>query len=361
MRIGPSLTTTSGIDRSSDTLVADLARGTNEKMGSVMNMSLEFSCPLDLDTHYNTPCINFVRLVRAFESMEHPDYRNLLLAAFPGDNLAFLATFKKIVAMEKERRALLDEGDETQRYTVPDLPHAPRHDAESMYWISLWALVRALPRGAQDVLTSNYNDFCEAMLMEGSPIPGTGNRKRYLLPACVGALLHPDLRYFEGGLLEHMATYFSIPWGLYEPELGPHHAHTAMRRLLLFALLQDKPALNVELNTERVRHCNVSIFSIQTPEYPAPVSTFATMAHTFFDTTGTASQFSGLSAAASNSPLANNDEEDADAVQQTIVAQKRPASSALSRCVLTGAADPGEAPATKSAKLSITAIPRIDA
>ncbi|EJD52866.1 hypothetical protein AURDEDRAFT_111384 [Auricularia subglabra TFB-10046 SS5] len=243
-----------------------------EKTGTPMFRALELSYPSALADHFNRETLNLDVLVSAFKAIERPEHRSYLLGAFPEDTLTFASVIKEIVEKEKERRNLVAEGDASERYIIKDSPHKPRHDAESVYWILLWALGRALPRGAPDQLTTQYNNFCGAMLREGSAIPGSGCREIYLKPQCVEDILHPELTCFQEMLVK-MATYFSIPWERYKEEfkLGDDHAHIAMRRLLLLKFAQAHPALAVELDTEHPRRCTV--FSKETRQRSLPAST----------------------------------------------------------------------------------------
>ncbi|EJD52867.1 hypothetical protein AURDEDRAFT_158595 [Auricularia subglabra TFB-10046 SS5] len=181
-----------------------------EKTGTPVFMSLELSNPAGLNARYNSDGVNFPKLVRAFEAIEMPRYRGALLRAFPGDELTFARDIKIIVEKEVRRRTAVDEGDE-EEYNVPDLPHALRHDADSMYWVLLWALGAALPRGAPDQAKESFDVFIEEMLS-----PGRSYRQAYLVQGMLENLLHPQLKYFEGALLHCLAAYFSIPWALYE-------------------------------------------------------------------------------------------------------------------------------------------------
>ncbi|EJD52861.1 hypothetical protein AURDEDRAFT_181365 [Auricularia subglabra TFB-10046 SS5] len=255
-----------------------------EKTGTPMFRALEFSGKTPAS--YNDDHIRFKYLVRAFKELEEPRHRKTLMAAFPEDTLTFAAKFEAIVELEEDRRYAIRHGHPEERYIVKDLPHAPRHDAESIYWVLLWALGRALPHGSPDELPSkrdapddallaNFNDFCAAMLKEGSSVPGSGNRQRYINPTLVSDdLLHPRLQYFERAVLDHMATYFSIPWALYEKknQVDRDHAHTAMRRILLLTFLEAHNSdLDIKLDTEKPRRCNTFMHETTAKSVPATV------------------------------------------------------------------------------------------
>ncbi|EJD44234.1 hypothetical protein AURDEDRAFT_166625 [Auricularia subglabra TFB-10046 SS5] len=247
-------------------LLARSGTAIKEKTGTPMFRSLELFCPSELRVTFNTDQITFSVLVEAFEAIERPEYRGFLMRAFPGDNLDFAARFKVIVSKETERRALVRRKI-MKPYIPPDVPHAPRHDAESVYWVLLWALGRALPQGEPDEMTSNFNNFCVDMLGEGAGIPSNGNRKQYFDTRLLSDLLHPSLEAFET-VLQRMALYFSIPWELYN--VGRDHAHIAMRRLLLLELLDRGDDLRIKLNTEHPRRCNV--FSRETLKRSLPAT-----------------------------------------------------------------------------------------
>ncbi|EJD44240.1 hypothetical protein AURDEDRAFT_166630 [Auricularia subglabra TFB-10046 SS5] len=236
-----------------------------EKTGTPMFRSLELFCPSELRVTFNTDQIAFSALVEAFETIENPKHRDFLVRAFPRDNFDFAAGFKVIVADEMKRRA--GAKVKANKHIPREVTHSPRHDAESVFWILLWALGRALPQGEPDQLTSNFNGFCAAMLKEGASTPGCGNRKHYLDTRLLSDILHPKLEVFES-VLQSMALYFSIPWELYN--VGRDHAHIAMRRLLLLELLDRGDDLRIKLNTEHPRRCNV--FSRETLKRSLPAT-----------------------------------------------------------------------------------------
>lgn len=227
------------------------------EVGTPMFKALELTCPSDLTRtsgSYNCSFVTFEPLVDAFEMIEETVDRDIILRAFPGDELNFTDTYRTIVADETARRRAVLRGKASAFVTL-DSRHAPRHDAESVYWGLIWALGRALPRGAHDRFTGQFDNFFLSMVGEGST-HFNGNRQAYISPMAVGSLLHPGCMSLAP-LLQHMAAHFSIPWDLYRDQVGRYHTHTALRRFLLLALLQgDKDTLAIPLDTEQSRRCS---------------------------------------------------------------------------------------------------------
>lgn len=136
----------------------------------------------------------------------------------------------------------------------------PRHDAESLFWVTLWAFARARPRGSStsEGKASYFNVFCRDMLSH--KIGEEASRKMYLNPDMLDPrILHSSFSDLMV-LFKAMASYLSVPWHLYanDPYIKAHseHVHTAFRRLILAFLLCDAPDLDIELDTEQPRFTN---------------------------------------------------------------------------------------------------------
>jgi len=119
--------------------------------------------------------------------------------------------------------------------------HQPRHDVESMFWLLCFALARANPKSdapnPRDP-TTEYSEFCDAMLNHLHPASLRDSRGRYLerTEEQWKAILHPNLAKLSG-LLHHMGRYLAIRsfdrnndgWGVY-------HAHQVFKILLLASI-----------------------------------------------------------------------------------------------------------------------------
>ncbi|KZV78035.1 hypothetical protein EXIGLDRAFT_80629 [Exidia glandulosa HHB12029] len=196
--------------------------------------------------------------------------KRALEAAFPGTHSdgQFMAMFDRVVAAEANNKLKPGSvfGKKKPVATPATLPdpapmHEPRHDAESLFWVTLWAFARAQPRDSptSEGKASAFDAFCRDMLSH--KIGEEASRENYLLDGGLKpTILHPDFIALKE-LLDAMACYISVPWHLYanDPYIQAHsdHMHTAFRRLILAFLLSDElPELDIELNTEQPRFTN---------------------------------------------------------------------------------------------------------
>ncbi|KZV81899.1 hypothetical protein EXIGLDRAFT_844208 [Exidia glandulosa HHB12029] len=240
--------------------------GRRDRTGTPMFIATALSDPgsiAHMKSHGLAALAGALRLVETTESG-----KRALEAAFPGTHSdgQFMAMFDRVAAAEANNKPSFVFGKkkaEAPPATLPDpatIMHEPRHDAESLFWVTLWAFARARPRGSStsEGKASDFNAFCRDMLSH--KIGEEASRKRYLNPDNLDStILHPDFR--ELMVLFHaMASYLSVPWHLYanDPYIKAHseHVHTAFRRLILASLLSDAPELDIELDTEQPRFTN---------------------------------------------------------------------------------------------------------
>jgi len=111
--------------------------------------------------------------------------------------------------------------------------HSAVHDAESVFWIIMWFLMRASPTPKSEVITRDYiqaaNGFLQhrmgAEMLSARSILITYEAEdweRILDPRCHSLIV----------MLVNMATYLGKRWLQY-PDISPYHGHEAMKRLLL--------------------------------------------------------------------------------------------------------------------------------
>ncbi|EJD52437.1 hypothetical protein AURDEDRAFT_149194 [Auricularia subglabra TFB-10046 SS5] len=184
----------------------------------------------------------------------HP---SLLRSAFPKGDGDFMASFEKVLSQEIWRRQTISFSQRPK--------HSPRHDGESIFWVYLWAFVRARPRGALPETGTELersSAFCEDLLAhvigENGAGPGASGRASYMqVPNThLRELFHPSLVVFEE-MFVAMAAYLRIPWHLHPDTVKPNHVQTAFRRIVfgfVHHLQCTKPALlDLALDTERPR------------------------------------------------------------------------------------------------------------
>ncbi|EJD52237.1 hypothetical protein AURDEDRAFT_159091 [Auricularia subglabra TFB-10046 SS5] len=183
---------------------------------------------------------------------KHPSGPALLQTAFPDDNDNFLSNLNAVILSENER---------TKIVWLDKRPiHNPRHDAESAFWVYLWAFLRAQPlRGRLETrkMLRTSSEFSLGLLNhEIGSHNGRSDAHRagcFMTPESnLRKLFYPACRVFEEMFIM-MATYLQVPWHLY-PFVQANHAQIAFRRII-FGVLLTMPAakLDLALNTARPR------------------------------------------------------------------------------------------------------------
>ncbi|EJD52369.1 hypothetical protein AURDEDRAFT_158095 [Auricularia subglabra TFB-10046 SS5] len=180
---------------------------------------------------------------------------DLFHRAFPGGDGGFIDKYRLVMENERHRRTA------GRPSPVPEARHDWRHDAESIYWVFLYAFARARPLGTgqEGALESHaYHAFCQVMLSNSTePLIGSPAREAWMEPSRFKEeLFAPEISILEG-LFEQMAIYLSLPWHIYCGEDQPMaklpgHVHIAFRRLILWFKLEPNHAevLRVALDTE---------------------------------------------------------------------------------------------------------------
>ncbi|EJD52418.1 hypothetical protein AURDEDRAFT_158146 [Auricularia subglabra TFB-10046 SS5] len=219
-----------------------------ERTGTPMFISYELSNYRALE--YPVLSLTFWDVIREHLILveTHAHGPEILRRAFPDDDGQFMAAFDRVRKQESTRSGLA-------RLSGRPI-HKPRHDAESIYWILLWALGRARPRGSapetDETRLKNLSTFGVTLLEHN--VGDESDRIKYMDPNSLRDLLHPELAPFEE-LLRAMASYLVIQWHLY-PELNDNHVHIAFQRMIFGYLLCKKPdkvKLDLALDTEKPR------------------------------------------------------------------------------------------------------------
>ncbi|EJD43126.1 hypothetical protein AURDEDRAFT_167805 [Auricularia subglabra TFB-10046 SS5] len=237
------------LDHAIDKNVLGLQKGDDrERTGTAMFISFELSDDKAQYPHLGPPA--WANLLDALTFVDHNTLGAAAFSrAFPNGDGGLVEQLKTIRELELNRHHY---GKLSGRPT-----HNPRHDAESIYWLLLYAFARARPRGApQETDEARLNQlaaFCNTMLTH--KVGDETARRQYLSPdgLLLQGLFHPSLSAFED-LLRAMGSYLSIPWHCYPTTVSPDHVHIAFRRMLLGYLLRlDAAPLDQALDTERPR------------------------------------------------------------------------------------------------------------
>jgi len=115
---------------------------------------------------------------------------------------------------------------------VKVITHNAFHDAESVFWVIVWFLMRAWPSGTDDTPSEDYIAWAKIMLDHS--IGSDGRHARCYLTGTPSfqweAIVHPGCAKLVDMVVQ-MCKYVSIRWLQY-PDLSPYHMHEALKRLL---------------------------------------------------------------------------------------------------------------------------------
>lgn len=233
-----------------------------------MFVAVEIATPRDLEALF--PYVRLTKLASSLNLSTLSD--DLIRTAFPGGHHDFEEKFKKVVAQEEARDA---SGKGLRGFDGKAPLHSWRHDAESLYWVLLWAFARARPLDASDEIDGNLDRFCGDMLEHRIDQSQTGDsRRHWRYRNELVNLFHPSLKPL-GTLFGDFAEYLCIPWHLYEsvppddesapPDEGSvpqrvtvhdSHMHFAFRILLLRFLLdpEHQQVLDTPLDVTKPRY-----------------------------------------------------------------------------------------------------------
>ncbi|EJD32806.1 hypothetical protein AURDEDRAFT_178097 [Auricularia subglabra TFB-10046 SS5] len=137
------------------------------------------------------------------------------------------------------------------------IPHSPRHDAESGYWVLAWSLTTALPRGAL-IEDDDTAEMSRLIVHFDAHRVGeyTANDERnafFLLDAVAwGLVLHQGFRSIAP-FMRKLSKVVSPEYGWVTSPLDPYHLHEAMQRLILEEVfrLEREGDLEIDMETRR--------------------------------------------------------------------------------------------------------------
>ena len=140
--------------------------------------------------------------------------------------------------------------------TVPEqqaLQHEPRHDVESVFWVLVCCLVRALPDGANDTPTRRSDSIFNDMLYHKISSPQDNKRDEALRWIQVEwrEALHPDLQMLAP-MIDQMCQLLRINWRDRSTPSNRYLLHQGFKRLL-FIQIREIGENDIRLNTERPR------------------------------------------------------------------------------------------------------------
>jgi len=127
----------------------------------------------------------------------------------------------------------LVESNSLQKRDISTILHSAVHDAESVFWIIMWFLIRASPTPRSDTVTRVYIQAANGFLQHKIGTEMLSARSiliTYDTEEWEG-ILHPRCHSLIDMLI-NMASYLGKRWLQY-PDVSPYHAHEAMKRLLL--------------------------------------------------------------------------------------------------------------------------------
>ena len=164
-------------------------------------------------------------------------------------NLGALDTEK---AQSEPKFGLVSDG----KATVPEqlaVKHEPRHDVESVFWVLVCCLVRALPDGADDKPTEASDLIFKNMLYH--EIPGSlSNRRDDALrwpQQFWEDALHPELRMLAP-MIVRMCELLCINWRNRSTPSNRFLLHQGFKRLL-FMQIREIGEKDIRLNMKRPR------------------------------------------------------------------------------------------------------------
>ena len=149
-----------------------------------------------------------------------------------------------------EFSSVLDEGA-----TVPKqlaVQHEPHHDVESVFWVLVGCLVRALPDGDDDKPTDTSNCIFNDMLYHEMPASRSNKRDEALSWTQTEwrKALHPELRMLAP-MIARMCQLLCINWRNRSTPSNRFLLHQGFKRLLFMQIREIEK--DIRLNTERPR------------------------------------------------------------------------------------------------------------
>lgn len=249
-------------------LYADEHDARQHKSGTPMFVAVELSS--DKAEGVGTITRQLMERLRALDKDEHSE---LLARAFPNGDNGFMAAMTQVFERERNRiDPMHDDYFVVGCGTNPKELHRARHDMESLFWVTFWALLRASPLSAlvddcsRDDLTSIGNAMLDHKLADEK------FRAYFRTDHELHLVLHSLLSEKVGPLLRDMRTYISLPWHLYTatvPELPQNHAHIAFTRMLIVEIHQLSKKGNILFDRKLPRNLR-SVKNFNRDNYTKP-------------------------------------------------------------------------------------------
>ncbi|KAI5119575.1 hypothetical protein M0805_006460 [Coniferiporia weirii] len=141
-----------------------------------------------------------------------------------------------ITAINESPRYISDTSEEKE----PSYKHAPYHDAESFFWVLVYELLVAWPECEEDELSMGASYLMFELHKHDFMNEFSDIRKVLRLSDLDywEKILHPRLLCLAETICE-LGSYFNTEWA-YWKDLPEDHAHEALKRLLLPAILKLK-------------------------------------------------------------------------------------------------------------------------
>lgn len=122
------------------------------------------------------------------------------------------------------------------RLNDENISHQAIHDAESIFWVIVFFMVRANPKGSDTHKgIDTRSEIFDAIVGHevGNRISTRGSYFAHLTEAALAEMLPKKLAGFSG-MLYQLQYYFSFPWhGIHVPVEHQFHAHNLLQRWLI--------------------------------------------------------------------------------------------------------------------------------
>jgi hypothetical protein len=122
------------------------------------------------------------------------------------------------------------------RLNEENVSHEAIHDAESIFWVIIFFMVRANPKGSDiHKNMSRRSETFDAIVGHDIGIPTSTRESHFMyFPATGWADMLPEKLAGFSRMLQQLWGYFSFPWrGVEVPVKHQFHAHSLLQRLII--------------------------------------------------------------------------------------------------------------------------------
>ena len=122
------------------------------------------------------------------------------------------------------------------RFQDKAISHQPIHDAKSIFWVIVFFMVRANPKGSDiHKNISSHSESFDAIVGHEIGIHMSSRESHFMYSPAMGwADMLPEKLVGFSGILHQLWSYFSFPWhGIKVPDEHQFHGHNLLQRLLI--------------------------------------------------------------------------------------------------------------------------------